>query len=169
MGQDIKYIITTKEIEVPINIIHFKEKNSIVFPILIDDSDFERLSEDSKDSSDNVASFFDMILCGGYNLEYPTKRLLTFIQGSNLKSLAIIGYREICDLPQNIGMPVLFVNDKILDLKGLNNSKGQILENEIHKIINAEILFTEIIKNEDRYWSYEDSENSYLQNLKNYN
>jgi len=168
MGQDIKYIITTQKIKVPIYIVHFEEGNATVFPMLMEDSDFERMSDYSKESNDNVSSFFDTILCGGYNLEYPTKRMMTFIQSSGLRSLAIIAYREICDLPQNAGMPVLFIDDKLFDLKQLNyDFERQILEDEIHKILSSEILSTEIINNEERYWSYEGSEIYYLQNLKN--
>ena len=172
MGQDIKYLITTEEIKIPIHIIHFKERNSTIFPILMEDSDYQRMCEyphDLKNSeSDDVASFFDLILGGGFNLEYPTKRLLEFIALSGLKSLAVIGYREICDLPQNIGNPFLFIDDKIYDLTKINfDSERQIFENEIHKILNSEILFTDIINNEKQYWCYENSETYYLEGLKN--
>jgi hypothetical protein len=142
MGQNLKYLITTEELKVPIYIVHFKEKNAIVFPMLMEDSTYKEMSDFSKESNDTISDFFNMVLTGGYNLEYPTQRLFTFIvERSNLKSLAVIPYREFCDLPQNIGIPILFIKDKIIDL-----TKEEISEEKIHESIGAEITFNDIKK-----------------------
>jgi hypothetical protein len=169
MGQDTKYIITTEILNVPINIIHFKENNALVFPILLEDSDFVELSNYSKKSTVNVYEFFDNVLHGGYYLEYPIKNLMRFIQSSKIKSLALISYREFLDLPQDTGFPILFINDKIVNLSTTVIAEPEIgdIENECHKLLNSDIHFNEIINNEDKYWSYEESETYYLNNLKN--
>lgn len=160
MGQDLKYLIITQKIKVPIYLVHFKEGNSIIFPMLIEDSVYEEISDYSKESNDSVSVFFNTILYGGYNLEYPTERLFKFVKYSNLTTLALIPYREFADLPLNVGIPILFLNDKIVDL-----SQENLTENEIHKKIGASVTFWDIIRNEDKYWCYENLEIIYLENL----
>ncbi len=160
MGQDLKYLITTEKIKVPIYLVHFKEENSIIFPMLIEDSVYEEISDYSKESNDSVSDFFNAILYGGYDLKYPTERLFKFVKYNNLKTLALIPYREFGDLPLDIGIPICFINDKIIDL-----SQENLTENEIHEKIGAKISFWDIIRNESKYWCYENLEITYLENL----
>ncbi len=159
MGQNIKYIITTENLNIPIYIISFKEKNSTIFPILLEDNDFEDISKYSEKSNDNVFDFFDMILCGGYHLEFPTRRLFEFIQMSKIRSFAIITYREFMDIPQNIGKPILFLDNELCKIN------SDYTEEQIHQKLNSEITFNEIINNEEKYWNYGTSELIYLKNL----
>jgi hypothetical protein len=161
MGQDIKYIITTEPITVPINIVHFTEKNATIFPLLLDDGDYEDISDDAKEFQGNIQSFFNIILSSTYDIVYPTERLFLFMQQSGLTSLGWIGHREICDLPHDIGMPILFLDNEIVTVTNKESP-----EDEVHQKLGAEILFREIIGHENRYWSYEDAEVAYLENLK---
>ncbi len=160
MGQNTKYIITTEEVEVPINIVHFNEGNSTIFPLLLEDNDFNEISEYSKKSDDSVYNFFDMILYGGYSLEYPIKNLISFIMTAKIKELGIISYREIADVPQFIGESILFLDDNIFDV-----SKMEFPEDEIHRLIKSDVSFQNLINQENKYWSYESSEFWYLTNL----
>lgn len=45
MGQQICYIITTSESEIaiPIDVVHFKEKNCIIIPLLMEYNEFETM------------------------------------------------------------------------------------------------------------------------------
>jgi len=160
MGQDLKYIITTEDIKLPIHIVHFKEKNAKIIPLLMDDNTFSEISNLAKECNENIKEYLEFIVCGPYYLEYPTKRVLEHLMGTEIKSFAIIAYREILDLLQNIGDPVLYINNKRIDL-----TSEEMSEEKIHRQLGAEITFTEIINNEQKYWCYENAEFVYLNNL----
>lgn len=161
MGQDIKYIICKENINVPINIIHFKEGNALVFPVLIEDNDFEGLSENIHTNPDDAAEFFGRMLCGGYHLEYPTRNLIEFIVSCAIKSFAFISFREIGELHHYKGLPVVFIADK------LHVQPREFDEQEIHHLLQTDASFREMMNNESKYWSYEDAEFYYLNALKN--
>lgn len=161
MGQDIKYIICAKTIEVPINIIHFKENNALVFPVLIEDNEFQDLSDNIHKSPDNAHEFFERMLYGGFHLEYPTRNLIEFLMRTGIQSFAFVPNREILDLIHNIGMPVVYLDDKLIP-----TTANQHVD-EIHSMINANVSAAEMMNNEEKYWSYEDAEFYYLNALKN--
>jgi hypothetical protein len=100
-----------------------------------------------------------MILAGPYLLEYPIKNLFYFLQ-VNVRNLGIISYREFADLPHDLGRPILFIHDKIVQLKKEGDS-----ETAIHKLLKSETSMVYIIRQEEKYWGYETAENYYLENL----
>ncbi|WP_159441158.1 hypothetical protein [Pedobacter caeni] len=155
-------MITWDDLEVPINIVHFKEGNALVFPFLMEDSDYERMSELAKDSDETIYDFLDSVMCGGHlcAIEYPTKNLFLFIQDANLESLEIIAYREILEIPYDLGGPILFVDGKIVSSKDIEIVVVQAQ-------ISDEIPLNFITHDEQKYWSYEGAEYYYLMALKN--
>jgi len=160
MSQDLKYIIITEKINIPIHIVHFKEKNAYVIPLLMEDNTYSEISELAKECNENVREFIDFIVCGPYYIEYPTKRVLEHLMLSGIKSLAFIPYREICELWEYIGDPILFIDDKRIELTIKEHA-----EENFHRQLGAEITFNEIINSEKRYWGYENAEFDYLTNL----
>lgn len=162
MGQDSKYIIINKIVDVPINIVHFQEGNCLVFPLLIDDFDFDDISIYSKKSNDNIYTFFDLFLHGPYSIEYPMKNLFHFIMKSNFKHLGIIAFREFMDLEQNVGDSILFLNNRIVEVNGGKEYHSGF---KVHELLNSSVSLFEIVNNEDKYYSYEDAEHYYLKNL----
>lgn len=161
MGQQLSYIICKETIDPPIHIIHFKEANTFVFPVLIEENDFIELSETIHKRPDTADEFFEVVLYGGYPLEYPTRRLVEFLKSKYIKSFAFITYNEITGLRTNTALPIVFIDDR------LHANTGTMKEEEAHKLLHAEVSFTEIITNEEKYWSYEDAEYYYLNALKN--
>ena len=84
MSQQICYIITPIEVKVPIDIVHFKEKNCTVIPLLIDDNDFEKLVFSSSDSS-TISEFMESAIIH-LIYEYPTRKAFEFITNAKIET-----------------------------------------------------------------------------------
>ncbi|MEM6721819.1 MAG: hypothetical protein AAF611_21000 [Bacteroidota bacterium] len=162
MAQDLKYIITTEPLEVPINIVHFKENNAIVFPLLLQDYDFKDLAAYADTTDENAYLFFDLVLHGAYTIEYPMRNLFQFLIRKKLKTFGMVAYREILDIPENVGKPIVFINDQ-----SVKTTSKDFPEDEAHQLLNVEVAFGSMINNEEKYWSYETAEFFYLNDLKN--
>jgi|GEM_PF-4812243 len=159
MGQQIFYVITTTEIEIPIDIIHFKEKNSIILPLLIEDNDYIYKMIESSVHTKNVRDFLEYAIWQ-FHYEYPTRKVFDFIFRNEIKTFGLIGYREILDIPQNLDGAMLFINDVRIEFESTED-----IESKIHKKLDADFTFVELINNEQKYWSFESAEKCYFNKL----
>lgn len=156
MSQQICYIITPIEVKVPIDIVHFKEKNCTVIPLLIDDNDFEKLVFSSSDSS-TISEFMESAIIH-LIYEYPTRKAFEFITNAKIETFGIVYYYGHFFVLEDT-KPVLFINDKRIDIPWDN------FENEIHQRLESQCSFSELINNEVRYRSFYDAEEFYFKEL----
>ncbi len=157
MGQNISYIITSEKIKVPLGIVHFKESGGIIIPLLIDEDDFEKINSHSK-NADNSCDFYED--CTRHLIyEYPTKEIFDFMDDNKIKTFGLISYREILEIPEN-REPLVFIDDKRIHLESTNS-----LEAEIHTLLGFDFTFSELIRNEKKYWNYETSKYYYFTEL----
>jgi len=157
MGQKIFYIITPIQINLPIEVVHFKEKDVYIIPLLIDEFDFKRLIEFSDDSK-NIDEFFkNYIIHNKY--EYPTEKVFDYFSHNKIITFAIIGYREFLDISQLSNSTILFINSEKISLNEEN------IEELCHKKLNTTFTFNELINNNEKYWSYYTAEKYYFNQL----
>ena len=159
MGQQIFYVITNTEIKIPIDIIHFKEKNCIIFPLLIEDNDYIYKMLESSAHTKNVTDFFEYAIWQ-FHYEYPTRKVFDFIFQNKIKTFGLIGYREILDIPQNLDDAMLFIDDVRIEFESAED-----IETKIHKKLNSDFTFLELVNNEEKYWSFESAEKFYFAQL----
>jgi hypothetical protein len=158
MGQNIKYVITTENMEVPINIVHFKEKNTLIFPFVMHDSEYETLCEMVIHYNNSAQKFLFSPL-NYMPLEYPTDRLFHFLGMRNTQNLALIAHAEFNDFDYEVGHPILFINDQLIQIDAWHEQQVA------HEKLGAEVHFHDIIRDEQKYFCYESAEIFYLKNL----
>lgn len=156
MSQQICYIITPIEVKVPIDIIHFKEKNCIVIPLLIDDNDFDKMVFSASNASNIFEFMEDAIIHFIY--EYPTRKAFEFIKNAKIETFGIVYYYGHFFIPDD-SKPVLFINDKRIDIPWNN------FENEIHERLESQFSVSELINNEIKYRSFYNAEEFYFKEL----
>ena len=93
MAQQIFYIIIPNEsVEVPLEIVHFEEKNGLIIPLLIGDEDYYTrlisISQNHNDLNDFLENLHPTIY------EHPTRKALGFLNSKVTKSFGIIGYKD---------------------------------------------------------------------------
>lgn len=158
MGQKIYYILTKSNIDVPFEIVHFKEKNGLIFPLLMDEYLFKDITADANRKDVSTIEDFYFNVLRFHSFEYPTKKVFRFIK-QRFQSFALVGYREILEIPDNLGDIILFLNNSKVDTRNKR-------ESDVHKILDVEISFFEVIQNERKYWSFSSAENTYFEELK---
>ena len=156
MGQQIFYVNTPLNIKVPISIIHFQEKNCIIFPLLAEDYDFEKMLESSADSK-TVKDFLDDAIIH-LDYEYPTRKLFDFIHEVKLNTFGIIGFSNSWTVPEEAS-PLLFINGDRVKIHWTN------FETKIHEKLEAQISFLELIRDEQKYRSFYDAEDYYFKQI----
>ena len=157
MGQKIFYVLTIQNVTMPIEIVHFKEGNATVIPLLIESELFESIANHAEE--DDIVTkedFFNSNFLPGC-LEYPTKDVFSFVR-NNLDSFAMIGYVEELGMAKNIGKPFFFTNRCKVDTSNLS-------EIDIHETFNSSVTFTDIIRNKTRYQDYYTAEKNYFKEL----
>ena len=152
MGQRIFYIIAKGDIEVPIDIVSFIEKDATIIPLDIDESIYEGLSKLCEDfkTLDNLYKAFPSVLGKGFY----------FIKDIQLKNFAVLGLREILEIPHPIGNPIIFIDGKIIKTKDTNPQWG-------HDLLNIDFSFGELIRKEKRYWTFASAEKDYFKIIEN--
>ncbi len=157
MGQQICYLITTVEIEtaIPIDIVHFKEKNCIIMPLLMEHSEYETMVYVTSDSQ-TVEEFLDIII--HYTHEYPTKKAFDFISKAGLKTFGIAYYSQHFIVPED-SMPILFIDNKKTEIPWNN------FMDEIHQKLGSELTYYELLTDEEKYRDFYDAENYYFRQL----
>lgn len=160
MGQQICYIITTEiGIAIPIDVVHFREKNSVIIPLLMEHFEYETLVYVTTDSL-TVKEFLDTII--HYTHEYPTKKAFNFISKAELKNFGIVYYGHQFIVPKD-SLPILFIDDKKTEIHWEN------FMDEIHQKLGSELKYYELLKDEEKYRDFYDAENYYFRQLeKNY-
>lgn len=161
MGQQICYLITTAEIEVaiPIDIVHFKEKNGIIIPLLMENYEYETMVATTSDSL-TVEEFLNTII--HYTYEYPTKKAFDFISKAALKTFGIAYYSQHFIVPED-STPILFIDNNKIEIPWNN------FMDEIHQKLGSELTYYELLRDEEKYRDFYEAENYYFRQLeKNY-
>ena len=157
MGQKIYYVLAQNNVKVPLEIVHFKEKEGIVLPILIEEHEFKFMANDCEEEYVQTVDDFFMKVARAVSFEYPTNKVFSFVK-KNLDSFALLGYREVIELPQDLGHPILFINRKKVDTKKIDEMK-------VHELLGISVTYRDIINNESKYWSYYSAETTYFEEL----
>lgn len=157
MAQNIFYILTNHNAIVPIEIVHFKEGNGIIIPILIDKWMFEIIVDNFEEEDVLTKEDFLKSSFRHCPFEYPTKKVFNFI-GASLDSFAIIGYYEEHGMSDNLGKPICFINTEKVDTSALS-------EIDVHKALDTTITFIDIIRNKNKYRDYYSAEKIYFKEL----
>lgn len=153
MGHNIKYIATKNNLQVPPEIVHFVEMDTLILPIDLYDSDYEELIEESINWTNSDQLFGHCI--SELILEDSVLSCIDFLKNQKNLTFALVAYREIMDIPQ--GYPwLLFKNGQLF--------KPENKYLEPHSQIGLELRYETIIGNEDRYYSYDDSFYEYFKN-----
>jgi hypothetical protein len=156
MAQEICYIITTEiEIEIPIDVVHFKEKNCVIIPLLMDHNEYETMLSVTSDSS-TVEEFRDTII--HYTYEYPTKKAFDFIWTAALKTFGIAYFGQHFIIPQD-STPILYIDHEKTEIP------WEYYMDEIHKKLGSELKYFELLKDEEKYRDFHTAENYYFRQL----
>ncbi|MCP9751876.1 hypothetical protein [Ferruginibacter sp. HRS2-29] len=160
MGQEICYIITTQiENAIPIDVVHFKEKNCVIIPLLMGHSEYETMVSVTSDAL-TVEEFMNTII--HYTHEYPTKKVFDFISKAELKTFGIAYYGQHFIVPED-SVPILFIDNKKTEIHWEN------FMNEIHQKLGSELKYYELLKDEEKYRDFYIAETYYFRQLeKNY-
>lgn len=152
MGQRIFYIAAKGDLEVPIDIVSFIEKDATIIPLDIDEHIYESLSKvcENFKTLDNLYNAFPSVLGKGFS----------FIRNIQLKNFAVLGLREILETSHPIGNPIVFIDGIITKTKDTNPQCG-------HDLLNIEFSFGELLRNEKRYWSFASAEEDYFKIIEN--
>lgn len=152
MGQRIFYIAAKGDLEVPIDIVSFIEKNSTIIPLDIDEDVYRAFGELCQD----LETLDDL-----YNaLPGFSPKVFDFLRSIQLQNFAILGLREFADVPHFIGNPIVYINGKIVKVEENDPQIG-------HTLLGIDFSFHELIKKEDRYWSYANAETDYFTIIEN--
>jgi len=157
MGQQICYIISPDDVQVPLEIVHFKEQDCTVFPLLVTDTDYENILNYSE--PENSEEFFHefMIHCG---YEYLNRRVADFMSEKKLQNFAMINYGNFSSIGDSF--PLLFIDGQCNSLPWEN------FENESHRKLGIAFTFLELIRNEAKYRSFLDAEDYYFRELEKF-
>ncbi len=157
MPQQISYLITTAdfEITIPIDIVHFQEKNAAIIPLLMEVYEFETMVSCASDAN-NVADFHQST--AALSFEYPTRKALEFVAKADLKTFGIVYFSDDFMVPED-SSPILFIE----------NTRRNLAWNDyisaIHDQLNSAFKSFELLKNEDKYWDFYNAEDQYFRLL----
>jgi|GEM_PF-4507654 len=117
MGQQICYIISTDLLEVPLEIVHFKEQGCTVFPLLVNDTDYENILHYSEPK--NSEEFFHefMTHCG---YEYLNRKIAAFMSEKRLRNFAMINYGNL--------VPLVIISLCFSSMDNIISCRGRILK-----------------------------------------
>lgn len=157
MGQEICYIITTVEPEmaIPIDVVHFKERNAVIIPLLMEHHEYETMVFVTSGAL-TVDEFTNTII--HYTFEYPTKKAFDFLSKAELKTFGIAYYSHHFIVPDD-SVPILFIDDKKVEIPWNN------FMDEIHQRLGSELKFYELLQDEEKYRGFEVAEDYYFRQL----
>jgi hypothetical protein len=110
MAQNLSYLITAHIIKLPIDIVHFYEKNNTVIPLLMENGAFEDLLNLTSDS-ENIQEFWGEILNFPSSYEYPTRKAFEYLSRSEVNSFGIVYFYDHFIVPPET-KPILFINSQ---------------------------------------------------------
>jgi len=151
MAQDIKYIVLKHEIELPQSIVHFVEKEALIVPIDLYDSEFETLI-DASARLKNADGIFDFIIQEVLP-EDSAIDVAKCLQSLQINTFVIASYRDAINT-----YPWMVVKDN--ELIPIDNYNV-----DPHKLIGIEApSYFDIVNHEERYYSYDDAFYEYYKN-----
>ncbi len=152
MGQDLKYIATKNDLAVPRGIVHFVEKDSLIFPIDLYDSEFEELITEGPKLK-TARQIFDLIITELYS-EDSVLESIQFLKEKGVETFAIVCFREILEIDQYYPWLVVLRNELL---------KTESAEIDPHTLASLDSLSGDIASNVKRYYSYDDAFYDYFQ------
>jgi hypothetical protein len=154
MAQNISYLITPSIIKLPIDIVHFYEKNNTVIPLLMKNGAFEDLLNLTSDS-ENIQEFWSEILNIPTSYEYPTRKAFEYLSRSEVTSFGILYFYDHFIVPPDT-KPILFINSQRAPLAWDN------FMNDTHKLLGCDIFPSHLLNNESQYWDFYTAEQAYF-------
>jgi hypothetical protein len=156
MGQDIKYIITNQNVEIPKQIVHFREGNGMVIPIDISDGDFEEILENASNFK-TVNDLIDFMIENIF-LNKSVIKIIVAVASLKIDTFVFSCFRDIADVT-HIDDWIVFDQNQVIDIS-TNNSSDETF-NDPNSKIELDVSMGYIINKEDRYWCYESAHAKY--------
>lgn len=153
MGQNISYIITPSEAKVPLGIVHFKENGGTVIPLLMEEYDAEKIV-DRSEHVETALEFYEDV-ARHFMTDYATREVFEWLDQGKLTTFGFVSHREIMDLPES-RETLLFIDNKRMHLE--SKYEGTL----VHEALGIDFTFGELIRNEEKYWSYETAKHYYF-------
>ncbi|WP_298143602.1 hypothetical protein [Flavobacterium sp.] len=157
MAQHICYLITTEDFDaaIPIDIVHFHEKNATIIPLLMEVYEFETMVSCASEAN-NVADFHQST--SAFTFEYPTRKALEFVAKADLKTFGIVYFSDDFMVPED-SSPIFFIENIRRNLAWNDYISA------IHDQLNSAFKSYELLKNEDKYWDFYNAEEQYFRLL----